>query len=738
MLDGKPVGFGSLPWTHAKLSPPDIPKDALYFPGWLGRRPITGANPLDFCEINLHGLLLLGLSLSALMQAWLLLRRRVARAHPLGFDYVQGLQAQLAAQAVLATLVDASDDGIIGKDLDGLITSWNAGAERLFGYSSEEVIGWPTSKLYPKDLEGVEERLFERIKQGERIRGFETFMRRKDGERIAVSLSLSPIREGGGRIVGFSKTVRDISEQREAQERIKSLNRELQSRLDELETLLDMVPVPIAIAQDPECRTIRMNRAGERLLGLSPGTNASKSGENAARLPFKVLRDGCELAVDELPMQFALKHGVPLREVEAEILRDDGQRLALYEYASPLFDEFGSVRGGVGVFVDITERKRAEESLREADRRKDEFLAMLAHELRNPLAPIRNALQIMQRLDHENSQIGWSCAVIDRQVAHLGRLLDDLLDVARAMQGKVALKTETVSLGDIVERAVESSHPMMLERRQTLSISLPCPGLCLKGDCIRLAQIISNLLNNASKYTSEGGHIRLAVRQEGDWGVISVCDDGAGIAEDMLPKVFDLFVQADHSLAHSQGGLGLGLPLARELAELHGGTLTGHSEGLGLGSEFTLRLPLLPLAPQACPPPVVAIPAATAGKRLRILVVDDYADTAQTLAIWLRLEGHDARFAESGGRALKLAEEFLPQVVLLDIGLPDVDGYEVARRLRQSPGGASAILVAMTGYGQARDLRLSAEAGFDHHLLKPVDSGGLSDLLRRIAEGGAD
>ena len=555
---------------------------------------------------------------------------------------------------------------------------------------------------------------------------------RADGSEHWLRKAVHPWVDGQGAIGGILIFSEDIGEQRQFKENIKRLNRELQSRLDELQTVLDVVPVGIAIAYDRDCQDIRLNRAGAAMLGLAPGSNASKSAAAGESLPFKVLRGGVELAAEELPIQYAARHAVAVREIEIEIARADGNSLTLYEYASPLFDEAGEVRGCVGVFVDITARKRAEEALREADRRKDEFLAMLAHELRNPLAPIRNALQIMQSLWPREPRFQWCRDVIERQAGQMARLLEDLLDVARIRQGKITLKPERVALAEIVERALESSLPLIEERGHKIAVELADAPHWLQGDPVRLAQALANLLNNAAKYTAAGGRIELRAGREGGEAVVRVRDNGVGIAAELLPKVFDLFAQADHPPAHAQGGLGLGLPLARQLAALHGGAVEGRSAGPGQGSEFTLRLPLAaePAAAAREPPPG---PSPRAARRLKILVVDDHTDAAETLAVWLRLEGHEVKYVGSGAAALAAAAAFLPHVVLLDIGLPDMDGYAVARALRENPQTRRAALVALTGYGQESDLRRSREAGFDRHLLKPVAPGALSAVLAEVA-----
>jgi len=381
----------------------------------------------------------------------------------------------------------------------------------------------------------------------------------------------------------------------------------------------------------------------------------------------------------------------------------------------------------LGVATDITERKRAEEALQLMNRRKDEFLAMLAHELRNPLAPIRNAVQLLKIQEVTEPKLAWSCDVIDRQVTHMARLLDDLLDMARIMQGKIRLKFERLELSDIVNNAVEASRPLIESRDQELIILQTTPPQWINGDRIRLAQVLSNLLNNAAKYTAEGGKIMLSVNRDQNDVVIEIKDTGIGIAPDILPQIFDLFTQADHTLAHSQGGLGIGLTLVRRLVENHGGTVTAASPGVGEGSTFTVRLPALPMEASV----IEAAPPASEPQihKLRILVVDDYADAAESLTMLLQTEGHEVEIADCGMKALEKAQTFRPQIVLLDIGLPDLDGYEVAKRLRALPETHDAILIALTGYGQTEDCERSQAAGFDHHLLKPLNFEKLSALL---------
>jgi CheY-like chemotaxis protein/nitrogen-specific signal transduction histidine kinase len=404
--------------------------------------------------------------------------------------------------------------------------------------------------------------------------------------------------------------------------------------------------------------------------------------------------------------------------------------IALYWYKTvkiPLIDTDNSCNKVLVVATDITERKRAEETLRLVDRRKDEFLAMLAHELRNPLAPIRNAVQLLKMQEVTDPKQAWSLDVIDRQVTHMAQLLDDLLDVARIMQGKITLKTECFELIDIVNNAIETSRPLIESRGQELIIIQAAPPQWIEGDRVRLTQVLSNLLNNASKYTSEAGKITLSMMLEGSDAVIEVRDTGIGISPDILPQIFDLFIQADHSLAHAQGGLGIGLTLVRQLVEIHGGKVTAASAGIGQGSSFTVRLPTLSMKPSVTESALIE--SALPMPKFRILVVDDYADAAESMALLLQAEGHEVETADCGLKAIELAQVFQPQVVLLDIGLPDLDGYEVAKRMRVLPETRDAILIALTGYGRAEDRERSQSAGFNHHLLKPMDFKKLSALL---------
>ncbi|MFM0322186.1 hybrid sensor histidine kinase/response regulator [Caballeronia glebae] len=416
-----------------------------------------------------------------------------------------------------------------------------------------------------------------------------------------------------------------------------------------------------------------------------------------------------------------LANGTPY-EVEYRIVRAHGGARWVAERAFPVRGAAGHPARPdriAGIVNDISERKAAELLLREADRRKDEFLAMLAHELRNPLAPIRNAVDLLDP-DREPSVQHFATvrAIIDRQVRHLSRLVDDLLDVARITQGKITLRQETVDLAVAIAAAIETVQPALERKHHALTVKLPDAPLYIVGDNVRLAQVFGNLLSNASKYSVDEGEIEIDTQQFGDEVRIVVRDKGIGIAPDMLPHIFDLFVQSETSLERSEGGLGIGLPLAKTLVELQGGRIEAFSAGPQTGSEFIVWLPLAKdaqVATQGVPPEPASV---SAGRR--VLLVDDSVDAATAMALLLEADGFDVRTAHDAIQALALSETFLPQIVLLDIGLPGMDGYRLAAEMRTRPATADALLIAVTGYGQAHDRQRSKEAGFDHHLVKPV------------------
>ena len=510
--------------------------------------------------------------------------------------------------ALLAAIVSSSDDAIISKTLNGVITSWNAGAERLFGYSPAEAIGQSMTLIIPTERRAEESEILRRIRRGERVEHFETVRVAKNGQTLDVSLTISPVRDRHGRVVGASKVGRDITARKRAAEEAQAAQKLLMESRDELQRL-----------------------------------NAELS---------------------------------------------------------------------------------------EADRRKDEFLAVLAHELRNPLAPIRNAVHYLGLKASPDPALRNARDIIDRQIRHLVRLVDDLLDISRISSGKIGLQKERVSLSLIVTNAVEASRPAIESENHQLTVTLPSESVYLEADLTRLAQVLQNLLNNAAKYTPPGGRIGLHSEFDGHSVAIRVVDSGIGIPREMLPRVFDMFTQVDRSIERSSGGLGIGLTLVQRLVELHGGTVEARSEGPDKGSEFIVRLPASVESSEDAAPANSS--DAKSVRRVRVLIVDDNIDSADTLTEMLRASGHDVDTAYDGAAGLAAVDSHQPDVVLLDIGLPKVNGYDVARKIRQSDPQRRIVLVAVTGWGQDEDRRRSQHAGFDHHLVKPVDPASLDRIFALI------
>ena len=411
------------------------------------------------------------------------------------------------------------------------------------------------------------------------------------------------------------------------------------------------------------------------------------------------------------------------------LIRRDGSEVAIEDSGAPILDRSGGTIGVVLVFRDASRERAAEHALLEADRRKDEFLATLAHELRNPLAPIRQAARVARAPAATESQVRWAHEVIERQVHNMARLLDDLLDVSRITRGMMEIRKELIELQAVMDAAIEIARPAIEARNHALSVECQLRTK-VYADPLRLAQVIANLLTNAAKYTEPHGQIRLTAQCDGGELILRVSDTGIGIAAEMLPRIFEMFVQVKSVLDKSEGGLGIGLALARGLTELHGGSLEAQSAGLGSGSTFTLKLPL-PQTATALPSDGASDAVVQRGPARRLLLADDNVDSAESLAMLLRLQGHEVEVVHDGVEAWRRLQELRPHFALLDIGMPKINGYEVARRTRAEPWGTSIKLIALTGWGQERDRREAIEAGFDQHLVKPVDT---EVLLKRLSE----
>jgi signal transduction histidine kinase len=466
---------------------------------------------------------------------------------------------------------------------------------------------------------------------------------------------------------------------------------------------------------DPDGLITYFNQRAVELWGRAPALNDPRDRFCGS---FKLFAaDGAALRHEECWMALALRLDQEYNGQEILIERPDGRRVTALAHANPIHDESGALVGAVNVLVDISDRKRTEDAMRDADRSKDEFLATLAHELRNPLAPIRNAVQILSRRDADSRESGWALEVIERQMRQMTRLIDDLLDVSRITRNKLDLRNERVDLGQVMQAAVETSRTLLEAGGHELIVRMPSPPLLLEADFTRLAQALSNLLDNAAKYTERGGRVWLTGERQGSDAVVTVRDTGIGIPAEMLPLVFEPFTQVDRSLERSRGGLGIGLMLVKRLVEMHRGTIEARSEGMGQGSEFTIRLPVVVEPSRETPEAGPREARPSPGSSLRVLVVDDNLDSAATLSILLRTSGHETRTAQDGLEAVAAAGEFRPDVVILDIGLPKMNGYEVAQAIRREPwGGERAVLIAMTGWGQESDKHRSREAGFDHHM----------------------
>lgn len=662
------------------------------------------------------------------------------------------------AQKSLAAIVEFSEDAIISKSLDGIIQSWNGGAERLYGYSAEQAIGRHISLIIPPDRAAEEEEIIAKLRAGNRVEHFETVRRCSDGRLVDISLTISPTRDESGRIVGASKIARDITERKNAENESQRAAHRLRLLWEAAEVLLT--------AEDPETMLRQLFNNIRQHLDVDTYFNfmvdesgeslklASYSGiseEEASRIRrmeygqaicgpasnyrYSTVATSIQQSRDP-NMQLVKSYGI--RALVGNPLMAGDQFLGTLSFASRSRDEFRAKELEVLQIIcryvaSAYERLHLIKRLRDADQRKDEFLAVLAHELRNPLAPIRNSLHILRLTGQQDPAATRVGEIMERQVNHLVRLVDDLLEVSRITRGKIELRKELVELAAIVRSAVETSRPLIEAGRHELTLSIPTEPITLDCDPVRLAQVMANLLNNSAKYTDEGGQIRLSVRCESDWVVISIHDNGVGIAADMLPRVFDLFTQVELSSGRAQGGLGIGLTLAKSLVEMHGGTVQAKSDGLGKGSEFIIRLPLAAQEPPANRPETR--PNAVLAPR-RVLVVDDNRDAAQSLGMLLKLLGTEVHVAYSGADALQAIGSFQPDVVLLDIGMPDMDGYEVARRIRQQRDFEHVTLIALTGWGQDEDRNRSQLAGFDRHLIKPADVNVLQTLFVSLQQRG--
>jgi PAS domain S-box-containing protein len=622
----------------------------------------------------------------------------------------------LAPEQVFRLLVEGvSDYAIFMLDPQGLVASWNPGAQRLKGYTRDEIIGRHFSAFYTqesKDRKWPEHEL----KVATKVGRFEDegWRVRKDGSTFWANVVITALRDGNGRLQGFAKITRDLTERRNAEERVRQGE-------ETLRLLLEGVEDYAILMLDPEGRVTSWNAGAERITGYSAAEIIGHSFERFF-LPSDIAagRPAGELRQAMLNRR---------SEGRGWRVRKDGSRFWAEAVVTSLRDASGAMRGFAKVVRDLSDRKRIE-SLEEQGRHLTEFLAMLAHELRNPLAPISNAVAIIAATEQGNPRIHWAREIIERQAAHLTRLVDDLLDVSRITRGKLLLKTAPIDLNEVLRRAMDSSRPVIEKRRHRLHADLPDDPIMVNGDAMRLAQVVMNLLNNAAKYTPEGGDISVDLAPVDGQVVVRVRDNGVGIAPNMVEAIFDLFAQGERTIDRSEGGLGIGLTLARRIVALHGGTIKAESAGPGTGAEFVVTLPTLDLRSSEADRGGAIKRRPESGVRHRILVVDDNSDAANSIAMLLRMHGQEVEIEELGQAAIgRLRSGSRPDIILLDIGLPDVSGYEVAREARKLPEGDRIRIYALTGYGQREDRQRTIESGFDGHLVKPIAPAELVALV---------
>jgi len=607
-------------------------------------------------------------------------------------------------------------DAVVATDAKGHVTYVNPVAEKILGYTSEQATGQLLSEVFNIVNEFTRltaENPVERVMRDGQIVGLanHTVLLRPDGAEVPIDDSAAPIHDDAGRVVGVVLVFRDITERRRAERAQATLAAIVESSEDAI------------ISEDLEGRIMTWNTGAERLFGYRE--------EEVIGQPITLI-----IAPDHVDEEVAILrrilNGERLEHYETARVRKDGTHLHVSLTVSPINGTDGAIVGVSKIARDITERKRMEQQLLEADRQKDNFIAILAHELRNPLSPIRNAVKILEIERPDDRDLLTYCDLIDKEAMQINRLLDDLLDISRISTGKLSFQKQRIDVATAVNTAVETSRPMIDEAGHKLTINLPAELLMVEADPTRLAQVFSNLLNNAAKFTESGGHIRVAVERQDGRAVVRVKDSGIGISPELLPKVFDMFVQGDMMAERTHGGLGLGLTLARDIVEFHGGSIEARSEGTGRGSEFIVSLPLsdVPLSTEvtdSADPAKMTAPQARS--RMRIVVVDDNKNQAQSLQRLLQAMGHDVRVAYDGASAMKLMTNFVPDFALIDLGLPRMNGYDLARWLCKQPQFQHVTLIAQTGWGREEDRKQARDAGYDHHLVKPIDPQRLAEIL---------
>lgn len=638
--------------------------------------------------------------------------------------------ALLESERRFRQVIDALPVAIYTTDAEGSITHANPASIRLTGREpSPDTDRWSVSwKLFMADgtpLPNDKCPMAVALKEGRVLHGGEYLVERPDGTRRWFCPYPTPIRDADGEVIGGINMLVDITERKEMEEERREEDLRYRS-------LVEQVKDYAIFRTDPRGIATTWNEGVRRLFGFD---EQDFIGKDVAHLIFT--KEDVLKGVPELELVQAAQVGQVSND--RWMRRKDGSRFYAMGVTSALRDDDGVLVGYTKVKRDQTTQKRLEDDLRqssaelsEADRRKNEFLATLAHELRNPLAPMQNALRVMKLSNDDADAVRAASGLLERQVDHMVRLVDDLLDVSRISRGTITLRRERTNLASIIETVVETARPHFDGVDQEVSLALPSHPVYVNGDPVRLSQVVGNLLNNACKFTGEDGRIALTLESDGRQAILTVQDSGIGISAEHLTRVFDLFTQVDTSLERSAGGLGIGLALVKNMVEQHGGTVTAASDGAGRGSRFVVRLPIMTGALESAiseTPDGGTSPVATV---LRILVADDNLDSAESLSILLKLDGHEIHTAADGVEAVEAAEKLRPHVVILDIGMPRLNGFEACRAIRKQPWGESILLVALSGWAQDEDRRKSKEAGFNAHLVKPLQHEALLKLLATV------
>ncbi|MBW4051106.1 MAG: PAS domain S-box protein [Proteobacteria bacterium] len=612
---------------------------------------------------------------------------------------------------MLAVTLRSIGDGVIVTDVGGRVTFLNPVAERLTGWSLIEARDQPSEKVFHivNEQTGapVAHPVAEVLKSGGIVGLADpTVLIARDGRRIPIEDSGAPVRLANGELVGIVVVFRDVTERKRAEHD----HAWLASLVDSSDDVIASKTLDGIVTS--------WNPAATRLFGYEPAQIVGKS--ITTIIPP-------ELHAEELEILAQLRRGQRIEHYETVRIAKNGRRIQVALTVSPIRGTDGRIVGASKIARDITERKRSERALREADRQKDEFLATLAHELRNPLAPICAAAQLLKNAKSLAPELRAATAILERQARHMTHLVDDLLEMSRIMNGRLLLHPEPLDLADLLRAVIEASRQALETARHQIALAVPSEPVHVNGDRIRLTQVLSNLLHNAVKHTPPGGRIEISLRAEGAQAIVSVRDNGSGIPPEMLEHIFEPFAQLDRSFEHPDGGLGIGLTLAKRLLDLHQGRIEAASAGRGQGTEFLIHLPTI---------------TATTGKRAsapqkrsdfsgsrRVLIADDNHDAGISLSMLLQSMGHDTRVVHDGIEALEEAELFRPDVVLLDIGMPRLDGYDTARRMAARPWAADTQIVAVTGWGQEADRQRAKAAGFHRHLIKPVDVVALQEVM---------